>query len=184
MLTLVTIQVVNIPHRLKTDDHAYFGYQGSGLCCLHIFFLYSVTMYSPLHMGFECDPSSVRHLRRERSWTRTSKSKMSWISKEDLLTLLLLFRGASNSIPHVNQGAGFYFVFFKGKLLTATFKQPDNAIQINCGGILSPAATFKRSARTFGRKYLTDYLAHSSFSRILLHASARCWRPTEENFIF
>ena len=117
MLTLVTIQVVNIPHRLKTDDHAYFGYQGSGLCCLHIFFLYSVTMYSPLHMGFECDPSSVRHLRRERSWTRTSKSKMSWISKEDLLTLLLLFRGASNSIPHVNQGAGFYFVFFKGKLL-------------------------------------------------------------------
>ena len=64
MLTLVTIQVVNIPHRLKTDDHAYFGYQGSGLCCLHIFFLYSVTMYSPLHMGFECDPSSVRHLRR------------------------------------------------------------------------------------------------------------------------
>ena len=64
-----------------------------------------------------------------------------------------------------------------------TFKHPANTTRTNSGGILSPPATFKTTARTDGRKHCTDYFAHNSSSLILLRLSAKWCLPTAENFI-
>ena len=64
-----------------------------------------------------------------------------------------------------------------------TFKHPASTARTNSGGILSPPATFKSTARTDGRKHCTDYFAHTSSFLNLLRLSAKRFRPTGENFI-
>ena len=72
-----------------------------------------------------------------------------------------------------------YTVAFKDP----TFKHPESTTRTNSGGNLSPAATFKSTARTDGRRHCTDYFAHDWLSLILSRLSAKWFRPTVENFM-
>ena len=76
---------------------------------------------------------------------------------------------------------------FEGIVLTTaatlpTFKQPARQTRTYSGGILSPAPTFKSTARIAGRKYSTDYLAQKSPLKFTSLSPKRV-RATAENFI-